>query len=131
VEAAFSLGEVTKVVELIRLVRERFRPGRQPSMDAHILQWEGRLAAERNDDDAAAAKFRSAIDAFAILERPFWLAVTRLELAEWLLGHGRDAEAQEPLAQARAMFEELRATPWVNRAAHGTVAVMASAALPA
>ena len=71
-----SLGEVTKVVELIRLVRERFRPGRQPSMDAHILQWEGRMAAQRKDDDAAAAKFSAAIDAFATLQRPFWLAVT-------------------------------------------------------
>lgn len=63
--------------------------------------------------------------------RSGWLAVTRLELAEWLLAQGRDAEAREPLAQARATFEELRAAPWVNRAAHGAVATMASAALPA
>jgi class 3 adenylate cyclase/tetratricopeptide (TPR) repeat protein len=131
VEAAFSLGEVSKVVDLIRLVREHFRPGRQPSMDAHILQWEARMAAEVNDSDGAAAKFRAAIDAFATLQRPFWLAVTRLELAEWLLAQGRDAEAQEPLAQARATFEELRAAPWVNRAVHGAVATMASTALPA
>ena len=34
-------------------------------MDAHILRWEARLAAERNDLEAAAAKFGAAIDAFA------------------------------------------------------------------
>ncbi len=44
VEAAFALGDVAKVVELIALVRENFRAGRQPSMDAQILRWEARMA---------------------------------------------------------------------------------------
>jgi hypothetical protein len=57
--------------------------------------------------------------------------VTRVELAEWLLAQGRDADAREPLSQARETFEELRATPWVHRAAHGAAATMAPAALPA
>ena len=110
VEAAFSLGDLPKVVELMQLVREHFRPGRQPSMDAQILRWEARMAAGLNDNDEAAAKFRAAIDRFATLQRPFWLAVSRLELAELLLGQGRDADAQEPMAQARATFAQLRAT---------------------
>ncbi len=131
VEAAFSLGDTAKVVELIALVREHFRPGRQPSMDAHILRWEARIASERGDDDAAAAKFRAAVDGFATLQRPFWLAVSRLQLAEWLLAKGHDADAQEPMRQARATFEELGATSWLHRAMRGAVTTMDSTAMPA
>lgn len=131
VEAAFSLGDVAKVVELIGLVREHFRPGRQPSMDAQISRWEARMAAELNDNEAGAVNFTAAIDGFAALRRPFWLAVTRLELAEWLRAQGRDAEAQEPLTQARATFAELRAEPWVKRASSGALAARESTALPA
>jgi predicted ATPase/class 3 adenylate cyclase len=115
VEAAFSLREDSKVVELLRLVRDNFRPGRQPSIDAHMLRWEARIAAGRNDPDAASANFTAAIDAFTRLQRPFWLAVTRCETGEWLVARGRDAEAQEQLTQARSTFEQLRATPWVQR----------------
>ncbi len=125
VEAALALGDVAKVVEMIGLVRANFRPGRQPSMDAQILRWEARLAAGRNDAEEAAAKFRAAINAFTTLERPFWLAVSRLELAEWLHSQGEHAEAQQQLSQARATFIALRATPWIERtsstAAAGTL----------
>ena len=132
VEAAFALGDIAKVVEIIALVRENFRVGRQPSMDAQVLRWEARMAARRNDTEAAIATYRSAIDGFAALERPFWLAVARLELGELLRALGRDDEAQELLAQARATFAELRATPWTARASAGpAVATMKSTALPA
>jgi class 3 adenylate cyclase/tetratricopeptide (TPR) repeat protein len=115
VEAAFLLGQVSKAVELLQLVRDNFHLGRQPSVDAHILRWEARIAAERKDSDGAGARFAAAIDAFTRLQRPFWLAVTRCELGEWLVAQGRDAEAKEQLTQARATFEQLRATPWVQR----------------
>jgi hypothetical protein len=116
VEAAFALDMLSKVVELLGLVRDNFRPGRQPAVDAHILRWEARIAAGRRDSDGAAAGFAAAIDAFGKLQRPFWVAVTHCELGEWCVIQGRDAEAKEHLAQARATFEELRATPWVQRA---------------
>jgi class 3 adenylate cyclase/tetratricopeptide (TPR) repeat protein len=115
VEAAFQLGQVSKVVELLQLVRDNFRFGRQPAIDAHIHRWEARIAAQRKDSDGAGAGFAAAIDAFGKLQRPFWLAVTRCELGEWLVTQGRDAEANEQLAQAGATFEQLRATPWVRR----------------
>jgi len=115
VEAAFALGQAAKVVELMQLVREHFRPGRQPSVDAHMLRWEARLAAALGDYERAVPKFLAAIDAFTRLQRPFWLAVTRCELGECLIAQGRDADAQDQLAQARARFEQLRATPWVQR----------------
>jgi class 3 adenylate cyclase/tetratricopeptide (TPR) repeat protein len=116
VEAAFSLGNSSKVVELLRLVRDHFRPGRQPSVDAHMLRWEARMAADRDDHDQAASGFAAAIDGFARLQRPFWVAVTRCELGEWLVAQGREADADEHLAQARATFDRLRAAPWARRA---------------
>ncbi len=116
VEAAFALGQAAKVVELMQLVREHFRPGRQPSVDAHMLRWEARLAAALGDHERAVPKFLAAIDTFTRLQRPFWVAVTRCEFGECLIAQGRDADAQDQLAQARARFEHLRATPWVLRA---------------
>jgi len=116
VEAAFALGQSAKVAELMQLVREQFRPGRQPSVDAHLLRWEARMAAALGDYDRAAPKFLAAIEGFSRLQRPFWLAVTRCELGESLTAQGRDTEAQDQLTQARARFEQLRATPWVERA---------------
>jgi hypothetical protein len=55
------------------------------------------------------------VDAFERLSRPFWSAVTRVELGEWLLTHGRDREAQLHLQQARVTFAELAAEPWLSR----------------
>ena len=45
----------------------------------------------------------------------FYLAVTQLEHGEWLVGEGRDAEAEPLLSEARETFERLRATPWLER----------------
>jgi hypothetical protein len=47
----------------------------------------------------------------------FYLAVTELEHAEWLTAQGRGDEAQPLLAEARQTFEQLQATPWLERAA--------------
>ncbi len=116
VEAAFLLGDGPKVDELLQLVRDSFRPGRQPSVDAHILRWEARIAAGRKDNDGAGGKFRAGIDAFTKLQRPFWLAVTRCEFGEYLVAQGRGGDAQDLLAGARTTFEQLGAMPWVHRA---------------
>jgi hypothetical protein len=44
------------------------------------------------------------------------MAVTMLEHAEVLLAAGDPAGAEPLVAEARAVFEELRAAPWVERA---------------
>jgi len=48
---------------------------------------------------------------------PFWLAVTLLEHAEWLIEQGRTEEAVSLLAEARELFEGLMAQPWPERVA--------------
>ena len=63
----------------------------------------------------ASAGFLAAAGIFEEIERPFELAVVRLEHAEWLVANGRSAEAEPLLDEARAIFERLRATPWLER----------------
>ena len=116
VDAAFALEDDAKVEELVGLVRQTFRPGAQPSVDAHILRWTARLAEHRGQVEDSEKQLRVAIDAFTGLQRPFWVAVSRLELAEMLIRNGRAGIAEELLSQARSTFAELGASPWLARA---------------
>jgi hypothetical protein len=73
------------------------------------------LAAHGSDEIEAANHFALALEAFAALTRPFWLAVTQLEFAEWLIHSERDSEAAELLIRARSAFTRLGANPWIER----------------
>jgi hypothetical protein len=133
-EAAFALHRDDKVEELLTLVRGHYRPGRQPSIDAHIFLWQAWLAMRHGDAAETAANFTRALEAFAVLTRPFWLAVTQLRFAAWLLDQGPSKEADDMLVQARSAFVRLGATPWIERvdaAAQGAVAPTVARALPA
>ncbi len=115
VEAAFALDNLAGVQEVIDAVRRRHRPGRQPTMDAHILRWQGRMASVAGDADAASAGFARAIEAFGAVHRPFWAAVTRLEAGEAAQLAGRDEDSRLLLSAARDTFMELGAAPWIAR----------------
>jgi hypothetical protein len=43
------------------------------------------------------------------------MAATQLEHGEWLTGQGRAEEAEPLLVEAREIFEQLEATPWLER----------------
>jgi class 3 adenylate cyclase/tetratricopeptide (TPR) repeat protein len=126
VDAAFEMGRDDKVAELITVVRDHAGPGLHLAIDAHLLRYEARLSAERGTTDDVDSQFRSATDAFLALDRPFWVAVTRLEHAEALVAQQREPEARELLALARATFAELRATPWIERADAAAIAPAAA-----
>jgi tetratricopeptide (TPR) repeat protein len=115
VEAAFSLRRDDKVLELIDLVRGRVPISRNPTLEAHILRWEARVAAGRGEVADADTKFAAAIARFVSLSRPFWAAATCLEYASVLVTQDRHAEAQGFVSQARASFVGLGAVPWVQR----------------
>jgi class 3 adenylate cyclase len=114
VEAAFALGREADAVALIDRVSRRFPAGSQPSIEAHSLRWRARLS-DHVDDGEPAALFRKALDAYERLGRPFWLAVTQVELGEWLIARARDDDAHVHLEQARATFAGLAAEPWLRR----------------
>jgi hypothetical protein len=46
---------------------------------------------------------------------PFYLAVTELEHAEWLTAESRGEEAAPLVEEARTIFGELNAAPWLGR----------------
>ncbi len=112
-QAAIALGHRAELEALIETTSRRFREGTQPSLQAHLSRWRANLGA--GDEGDPEALFRKAIDAFDRLRRPFWAAVVRTELGEWLLAGDAEDEAQAPLAEARAALEQLGATPWVAR----------------
>jgi hypothetical protein len=75
-------------------------------LDAHARRLRARQAGDAKRLAAAAARFRD-------LSIPFWLGVTLVEQADAL---GDGAEAARLRTEARELFEQLGATPWVDRA---------------
>jgi class 3 adenylate cyclase/tetratricopeptide (TPR) repeat protein len=120
-ECAFELGDTGKLEQLLEMI-EALRPGeRPPLLGAHAVRFRAKLAG-----DAAAAEkdFRRAADIFRERELIFWLAVTELEQAEWLIRRGRADDAQPLLANARETFKQLEAEPWLERVDTARIATL-------
>jgi predicted ATPase/class 3 adenylate cyclase len=100
-EAAVALGEHETARALLGLI-EASPPGRRPPiLEAHAYRFRGRL-------DGDAEEFVTAVSRFREIGIPFWLAVALLE-------HGELTGDASSLAEAREIFEGLRATPWLER----------------
>ena len=110
VEAALALGDRERADELLTLVEMRPVGLRPPFLEAQANRFRARLGDDEAGLRVAAASFREH-------NFPFWLAVTELERAEWLVAQGRTDEAQTPLDEAREIFERLEAKPWLERLA--------------
>jgi len=107
-EAALALGDTVRANELFAFVDGLTPARRPPYLEAHLIRLRARLAGDAGGFDAAARRFRE-------LETPFSLAVTLLEHGEWLAGRGTPAQAEPLLAEAGQIFEQLAATPWLER----------------
>jgi tetratricopeptide (TPR) repeat protein len=112
VEASIALGRLDRVEELLATIEQQPAGLRAPFMVAHTHRFRGRLAASA---DAADAEFTLAERMLRDTGITFWLAVAQLEHAEALVAHGGEGDAGVLLADARATFERLRATPWLAR----------------
>ncbi len=113
VECAFDTGELAVVRELLARV-DALKPVQLiPLLDAEAMRARARLALRDRNFDAAQRWFRRSIDLFRELATPFNLARAQLEYAELL---GDVDEAKAPRAEAAAVFQGLRATPWLERA---------------
>jgi predicted ATPase/class 3 adenylate cyclase len=120
-ESASALADSAKLDELLGII-EGLRPGeRPPLLEAHAYRFRARQSGEEAGFTTAEAKFRE-------LGLPFWLALTQLEHAEWLIGESRAEEAEPLLAEAREIFERLEARPYLERA---DAALPAAARVPA
>jgi class 3 adenylate cyclase/tetratricopeptide (TPR) repeat protein len=108
VEAAFALGESAKIEKLLASIETVPAGSRPPYLDAHARRFRARLAGNGAGYEAAAEQFRE-------LGIPFWLAVTLLEHAEWLVGQGQPSGAEPLFAEATEIFDRLEARPWLER----------------
>jgi tetratricopeptide (TPR) repeat protein len=128
VEAALEVGDLAKVEELLTDV-DSLAPGHSSQfLQAHLLRFRARHAGWVGNHEGADEGFKSAADLFRELEFRFYLAVTMLERAESLRIAGEEQEAESLTAEARPIFEDLDAKPWLERLsqaepAHGAEAV--------
>ncbi len=118
-EAAVELGERGRAEELLAIIESQPPGLRPPFLGATAQRFRARLS---TDAAEAGALYGSAATAMRKLELPFHRAVIELEHSEWLTAQGRASEAEPLLAEAAETFEQLAATPWLERAAQATIA---------
>ncbi len=134
IEGAFGAGDHQRVHRELETLSARLSPTVAPILHAHLQRFRARLAALEARDDDVVRHAQAAIDAFQQRQMPFWLAVTRLELGEWMAQRGRRDASEALLAEARSTFEGLGAVPWIERvdaAVHGAEGTASVTALPA
>jgi hypothetical protein len=97
---------------------DAMRPGElSPFLDAQRSRFRAELAVAAGDGKAESG-FKAAAGVCREYGQRFWLAVTLLEHGDWLASQGRGEEAERLLAEAREIFENLEAAPWLERASH-------------
>ncbi len=117
IEAALALHDLDRAEELLA-IPEALDPGElTPFLQAHTARLRARLDAVRGERERVDERFRTAAALFREFDFVFYLAVTQLEHGEWLTAQNRADEAKPLLAEARASFERLEATPWLERTA--------------
>ena len=115
IEAAFALGDAERIETYLGWIQQR-KPGElTPYLRAHGARSAARWAALQGDATAADGSFRAATAAFRELPNPYWLARTLLDHGVWLHEQSRADDAEPPLEEARRIFTELRADPWIER----------------
>ena len=101
IEAALELDDRPRAEDLLATLKA-IPPGRRPPfLDAHMHRFRGRL-------DADPAALETAVNRFREIGIPFWRAVALLE-------HGELTGDTDSIEEAREVFEQLEATPWLER----------------
>jgi len=109
-EAAAACDDLERIRAGIATI-DAIPPGRfAPSLRAQRARFRARLPEADPETELQTAE-----QIFDELGLVFYLAVTRYEHARVLLAQGRTEEAEPLLAAALETFEELAATPWIER----------------
>jgi len=116
-EAAFEAGRLDRLEEILADLQAAPPSQRTPHIAAEISRFRAKLATARGQDDGVETGFQEAAAIFRQIHKPFPLAIVLLEQGEWVRGAGRAEDAAPLLAEAREIFERLRATPWLERVA--------------
>jgi hypothetical protein len=103
------------VERMITFVDELTPARRSPVLRAGAVRFAGLLARRRGDMAAADQRLFAATRELREIEAPYLLAQVLVERAELLASAGRADDAAPLVAEATAIFERLRATPWLER----------------
>jgi DNA-binding CsgD family transcriptional regulator len=112
IEALFQVGRREEAAAALDRYAESARGGTPLWGGALVARCRGLLAADGSFVD----HFDEALDLHTKVEDRFQQARTLLYLGERLRRVGRKVEARDRLREALALFDELQATPWAERA---------------
>jgi tetratricopeptide (TPR) repeat protein len=110
-EAAWLAGSAERLAEIVDLGA---RSNAIAPLDAALALQSARLAVLHDEPEP---RFADVVERFRALGYPFWTATAQLDHAEWLISHDRQDEAATLLAEAREVFERLRAAPRLEQVA--------------
>lgn len=116
IEALVALGELKRANELVQLLEQQARAVDRASALAAAARCRGLLAAASAEHEAALAAFQHALKEHSRVERPFELARTLLAFGTTQRRAKQKRGARESLERAHAMFEELGAPLWTEKA---------------
>ena len=115
VESAFAVDDLQMVRRQLASATARLSAAGTRILQVHAMRFQARLDALEGRHADVQRTLLSVIAMFQQRQMPFWVAVTRLELGEWMVLRGRREEADGLLSDARASFVELAASPWIER----------------
>jgi hypothetical protein len=129
-DAAVACGRYEEAGSLLALLSAR-PPGQLPPyMHAHAARARGLLARGGGEHETTEAELRDAVDRFAELGYPYWLAVAATDLADCLIEQDRAADAAPLLAQAIETLTALGAVPALARARELRALMASSVQIP-
>ena len=109
------LDDHTDVLEAAALM-DAFPENRHTRLiDSQLYRLRANVAAAHGDEAAAADAFAVALANARNLDFGFFLAPVLYDYGAWLASSGRPDEAAPLLAEARELFEGMRATAWLRR----------------
>jgi tetratricopeptide (TPR) repeat protein len=113
--AAFALGDLDAVRKHLATIDDLHPGEATPYVLAEGSRFWAKVNAVDGRGEAADREFADAEGRFRDLGIRFLLAMTLAEHGEWLNQEGRTEDAEPLLAEAREIFAELKAAPWLER----------------
>ena len=116
IDDALAAGDIARARELLSIVTERPHGHTTPYLRSQLPSVRAIVNAAAGQHEDVERDFVAAATALRDFGATYWLARTLLEHAEWLIGQGSELQAPALAAEAAQLFEELGATPWLERA---------------
>ena len=114
-QGALLADDLDTAEEFLSMVDELPPARRPPFLHAHLRRLRAHIGSRRGDPDGVGPALAAAAQVFRDTGLTFWLAVTLLENAEWLISRATFAGARPMLDEARQVFEQLGAHAWLQR----------------